>query len=153
MNACLKVQKQLSDAASDNLHSAGTLHYQRTGIGYEFSSNAWHQNKVGSRVMHNAATKSFAVVCLVLVGLVPLSLIRSVLSERRMRHQEATENITSTWGNSQTKAGPVLMIPYYRNVKVWKEQPGAGRTERIEANERVLARAYFPPGELSATGT
>lgn len=102
--------------------------------------------------VNNAATKLIVITCLVLLGLVPLSLIRSVLSERRMRHREAIENITSTWGNAQTIAGPVLVVPYYHQVKVWKEQSVAGQTERIETSERVLGQAYFLPEDLAVEG-
>lgn len=104
------------------------------------------------RQRNNAAMKLIVIACLVLVGLVPLSLIRSVLSERKMRHREAIENITSTWGKAQTVAGPILVVPYYRQVKVWKEQSVAGRTERVETTERVLGRAYFLPEDLEVEG-
>jgi|YNPNPStandDraft_1061719.scaffolds.fasta_scaffold32711_2 inner membrane protein len=110
------------------------------------------ETPLARRQRNNAAMKLIVIAGLVLVGLVPLSLIRSVLLERKMRHREAIENITSTWGNAQTIAGPVLVIPYYRQVKVWKEQSVAGRTERVETTERVLGRAYFLPDEIVIEG-
>jgi len=69
-----------------------------------------------------------------------------------MRHQEAIENITSTWGHSQTIAGPVLVVPYYRYVKVWKQPTSGNRTAEVETTEKVLARAYFLPEDLAVTG-
>ena len=101
-----------------------------------------------SRVLFKMA----AIGCLILLGLVPLTLIRGVLSERRARHREAIANITSTWGNPQVIAGPVLMVPYQRHVKAWKEQIVDGRSERHEVTETVVARAHFLPIDLSVTG-
>jgi len=92
------------------------------------------------------------IACLVLLGLIPLVLIRGVLAERRMRHHEAIANITSTWGNPQVIAGPLLVVPYQRRVKTWKDQMVNGRLERIELTETVVARAHFLPTALSITG-
>lgn len=107
------------------------------------SSERWHLTP---------GVKLLVISSLVLLGLVPLFLIRDLLSERRVRHQEAIQNITSTWGRSQTVAGPVLVVPYYRYTKVWKEVPAAGKTERLETVEKELARACFLPEELTVTG-
>ena len=96
--------------------------------------------------------KMVAIACLILLGLVPLTLIRGVLSERRARHREAIANITSTWGNPQVIAGPVLVVPYQRHVKAWKDQVVDGRSERFEVTETVVARAHFLPADLSITG-
>lgn len=96
--------------------------------------------------------KLLAIAFLVLLGLIPLSLIRGVLAERRMRHQEAIANITSTWGNPQVLAGPLLVVPYQRQVKTWKDQMVNGRLERIELMETVVAHAHFLPAELTVSG-
>ncbi|MBN2508434.1 MAG: cell envelope integrity protein CreD [Verrucomicrobia bacterium] len=96
--------------------------------------------------------KMITIGCLVLLGLIPLALIRGVLSERRQRHAEAMGNITSTWGNPQVIAGPWLVVPYQRQVKGWTEQMVNGRMERIETSKTVVARANFLPAELSIAG-
>ena len=96
--------------------------------------------------------KLLAIGCLVLLGLIPLALIRGVLAERRTRHHEAIANINSTWGNPQVIAGPRLVVPYQRQVRTWKDQMVNGRLERIEQTETVVARAHFLPTELSVTG-
>lgn len=101
---------------------------------------------------NRTTVKMLAVACLVLLGLIPLALIRGVLAERRARHHEAVANITSTWGNPQVIAGPMLVVPYQRRVKTWKDQTVNGRVERIELTETVVARAHFLPAELSVTG-
>ncbi|MCX8107709.1 MAG: cell envelope integrity protein CreD, partial [Verrucomicrobiae bacterium] len=106
----------------------------------------------GGEFQTGVAMKLVIVGCLVLLGLVPLTMIRSVLGERQMRHREAMENITSTWGSSQTIAGPILVIPYYRNVKVWKERQPGNQKDPIDPPEKTIARAYFLPEELMIGG-
>ncbi|MBE7501625.1 MAG: cell envelope integrity protein CreD [Verrucomicrobiales bacterium] len=101
---------------------------------------------------HRTVYKLLTVATLVLLGLVPLSLIRGVLVERRQRHQEALDNITTTWGNPQVIAGPILVVPYQRHVKTWKEQIVNGRSERFETTDTLVARAHFLPAELDITG-
>lgn len=111
----------------------------------EFAAHRpWHQ-RTGAKLV--------VIAFLVLLGLIPLNLIRGVLGERRGRHQEAIANITSTWGNPQVIAGPLLVVPYQRQVKTWKDQMVNGRLERIELIETVVAHAHFLPTELSVEGT
>jgi inner membrane protein len=101
---------------------------------------------------HRTLLKLLTVATLVLLGLIPLSLIRGILVERRVRHQEALDNITATWGNPQVIAGPLLVVPYQRHVRTWKEQIVNGRPERFEATDTVVARACFLPAQLEITG-
>jgi len=92
------------------------------------------------------------VAGLVLALLIPLHMIRAVLSERLERRDSAIEEITSTWGDNQVVAGPVLVVPYRYTFKTWKEQVVAGRTERVEVVETAVARAYFLPKAFEAVG-
>lgn len=100
----------------------------------------------------NFALKMGVIAALVLCGLIPLTLIRGVLSERRQRHSEAVENITSTWGQSQVFAGPVLVVPFKRHVSSWQDQTVNGRLERVEVAETVVEYAHFLPEELNVAG-
>lgn len=101
---------------------------------------------------HRTVLKMLTIGSLVLLGLIPLTLIRGVLRERRARHDEAVANITSTWGGSQRIAGPMLIVPYKRQVKTWKDQMLNGRLERVELTETLVARAHFLPAELAVRG-
>jgi inner membrane protein len=92
------------------------------------------------------------IAALTLLLLVPLTMIRSVLSERLERRQEALANITATWGGAQLVSGPVLIIPYKYRTKAWKEQVVNGRVERAEATETRTAQACFLPERLQVTG-
>ncbi|MBI3851085.1 MAG: cell envelope integrity protein CreD [Verrucomicrobia bacterium] len=97
--------------------------------------------------------KLAGVAVLILLLLIPLSMVRSVLHERLGRRNEAVADITSSWGRDQKLVGPVLIVPYRHPVKSWKEQPtGAGKIERLEVVDMVVANAYFLPTNLTITG-
>lgn len=110
------------------------------------------QEVSGLRVYRNAGMKLIVIVCLVLLALVPLALIRDLLSERQMRHDEAIGNITSTWGGPQTIVGPILVVPYHRNIGVWRDPQGGGQAQQGEPTEKALAHAYFLPEALAVNG-
>ncbi|MHC1763453.1 MAG: cell envelope integrity protein CreD [Verrucomicrobiia bacterium] len=97
--------------------------------------------------------KIAGVAVLILLLLVPLQMVRSVLRERLSRRNEAVASITSSWGRDQKLIGPVLVVPYQRAVKSWKERPNAtGAIERFEAVDLIQATAYFLPTNLVVAG-
>lgn len=57
------------------------------------------------------------VSAITLFLLFPLSLVGDLVYDRAHLYMDATENITSSWGKTQTISGPALIIPY----KVWKD--------------------------------
>ncbi len=96
--------------------------------------------------------KMAVIAILVLLLMIPMVLISSVLSERLQRRDSAIREITGTWGDAQTIAGPMLVVPYRYSVKTSKEQAVKGRTERVEAVETAVAHAYFLPASLKVSG-
>jgi inner membrane protein len=94
--------------------------------------------------------KMAGVTLLILLLLIPLGMIRSVLSERWDRRNRAVEEITSSWGREQSIIGPVLIVPYRYAFKSWKERPAAdGRIEKVEVVETAVANACFLPAKLA----
>jgi len=89
--------------------------------------------------------KILGVVLLVLLLLIPLSMIKGVLTERMLRRNEAVGQITSTWGKEQVIVGPVLIIPYKNYYTVFKEEIINGKMEKREVKESRTANAYFLP--------
>jgi inner membrane protein len=85
--------------------------------------------------------------------LVPLGQIESVLQERLTRRRQAVDEITQSWGQMQTVVGPVLMIPYRYQEKVWKDRTTNGRVEPVEVLETRTDRAYFLPDQLAVGAT
>ncbi len=96
--------------------------------------------------------KMAGILILALLLLIPLALIRSLISERQARRDEAVMDITSTWGHQQVVVGPVLIVPYEYKTKSWKEEVVNGKRERVEVLETLAANAFFLPSELSVAG-
>ena len=65
-----------------------------------------------SRLPQSASVKVFIIGFLTLVLLIPLSMIKSVIYEREQMGYTAKLDIQRSWGNAQTVAGPVLVVPY-----------------------------------------
>lgn len=67
------------------------------------------------------------LVALGLLLLIPLSMVRGLVSERQSRSQEVHREIASKWGESQTIAPPILSVPWTRtttqkNGKILREE-------------------------------
>ncbi|SCY57130.1 cell envelope integrity protein CreD [Desulfoluna spongiiphila] len=56
--------------------------------------------------------KTGIIAVLVVVMFVPLTAIKSLVTERRTRGMEAAREVSKTWGGEQTVTGPVLTIPF-----------------------------------------
>lgn len=56
--------------------------------------------------------KAFIIIFLVIVLLIPTAMVSGLISERHERQSEVTEQISKSWGKSQTVTGPVIAIPY-----------------------------------------
>jgi inner membrane protein len=56
------------------------------------------------------------LVALGLLLLIPLSMVRGLVSERQSRSQEVHREIASKWGESQTIAPPILSVPWTRTT-------------------------------------
>lgn len=70
--------------------------------------------------------RPFVKVCtialLALFMLIPLGMIRSRVSGRASRHNEAVDEITRNWGGPQTFSGPWISYSYLREVGKEKEK-------------------------------
>lgn len=60
--------------------------------------------------------KILFIALLGLVLLIPLVMISNLVNERSRRKQEVGREITSKWGQSQEVSGPVLVIPYEKEI-------------------------------------
>lgn len=107
-------------------------------------------SEAGSFFGRAAPVLKLAVIgALALVLLIPLAMIRGVMSERRERKAEAIAEITRSWGAQQTILGPVLVVPYTYDVVEMLNQRVDGRTERVESRRVETARLYILPAQLT----
>ncbi len=92
--------------------------------------------------------KTLLVAGLVLVLMLPVAMIRDLVSERQARHNEALAGIAEGWGKRQVVAGPYVAIPYSRHWTVVKRETVDGRLRetRNEYSESQVLR--YPAARL-----
>jgi inner membrane protein len=64
--------------------------------------------------------KMLFIALIIIVLLIPLFLIRAVITERQDRRDDAVYEVSEKWGGIQTVTGPIIAIPYtvyYRDDK------------------------------------
>ncbi len=64
------------------------------------------------RAQQSVSGKVLFIAALVLLLLIPMSMIKGVISERAHLLRAARANIAGAWGNAQTIGGPILVMPY-----------------------------------------
>ncbi|MEM9300585.1 MAG: cell envelope integrity protein CreD [Pseudomonadota bacterium] len=89
-----------------------------------------------------------ALLCLLLM--IPLTLIRGMISERASYRAEAEASIAASWTSAQAIHGPVLVQPYRARVAVTTRDPeGRLRT----STQEQLRHAYRPVDDLAIDGS
>lgn len=75
-----------------------------------------HKQNFVSR--HTTALKVLIIGVLTLLLLIPLSMIRSLIYERLDTKRNAELEITSKWSGEQIITGPIIIIPYFQEIKL-----------------------------------
>ena len=60
----------------------------------------------------STSVKLFVIALLILILLIPMSMIRGVINERKSIGAAAQRDIMNAWGKDQVVSGPILMLPY-----------------------------------------
>lgn len=102
-------------------------------------ANLWIKNSITIRLI--------TIGILILVLLIPVSMIKDLIHEREYRQQDAINEVSSKWGNSQTITGLVLTIPYYTYTKVYDSQDKE-KYKLVQTREY----AHFLPEDLNIAG-
>jgi inner membrane protein len=93
--------------------------------------------------MRNSLTfKLFTIGFLILILLIPIAMIQSIINERKNLRDNATQEISSKWGDDQVIGGPIISIPYRETVK-----NNDDKTEKTE-----VRYAHFLPEKLGIVG-
>lgn len=101
--------------------------------------NNWLKGSVTIRLL--------TIGVLILVLLIPVSMVESLISERKARQAEAIVEVSSKWGQEQTITGLVLTVPYKTFSKVY-EGDQSDKYKWVESTEY----AHFLPEELHIEG-
>ncbi|MEC9465933.1 MAG: cell envelope integrity protein CreD [Myxococcota bacterium] len=81
---------------------------------------------------------------IILLLQIPIGLLHGVIFERQQSRDEAVEDVTSKWGESQSLIGPVLVVPFKRMLKERREND---KTVLVEATDHAI----FLPETLTVT--
>jgi inner membrane protein len=66
----------------------------------------------------SVTTKAVLIGIIVLLLLIPLSMLRSVVSERSALREQAYQRVAEGWGGDLTFGGPIIIVPTERSVIV-----------------------------------
>ena len=76
---------------------------------------------------HSLGLKLGAIVLLVILLLVGLLWIGSIVTERQMRRDDVVKDIAQSSSLAQRVEGPILVVPYEKTVREWREDPATGK--------------------------
>jgi inner membrane protein len=85
--------------------------------------------------------KMVLIGLLMLALLIPLFMVRGLISERQLRHDLTANEVANSWGMEQTLGGPVLRVPYLLRGKDENGKP-----------QVWTVHAIFLPEDLTITG-
>jgi len=92
------------------------------------------------------------LLLLVIILLIPLTLIKDLVKERKARRDVAVASIARTWGSPQRIVGPVLVIPYRYTVPPKPFVNTKGET-RMTPMERRIGSIHVLPESVRLAAT
>ncbi len=101
------------------------------------------QNKFGNWMQTSTTAKMLVIGVLIIVLLIPLSYIKSLITERANRQDSVINEISDKWGKEVLLYGPILKIPY----KTYTEKiitTNSGASKRVEKTEHINYAFFFP---------
>ena len=91
--------------------------------------------------------KMIMVGLLCLFLLIPLELVKGLISERSQRKREMTQEVNTLWGSNIKFYGPILSVPYY-DYKSYNVEDAKTHNVTIQT-KKVIKTAYFFPETLN----
>lgn len=103
--------------------------------------------RLNNWIKQSITIRLITIGVLILLLLVPISMIESLITEREYRKKDATQEVSSIWGEEQTIEGPVLTVPYKTYTKVYEGE----KTDKFKLVESIQY-AHFLPEKLNING-
>ncbi|MES2674121.1 MAG: cell envelope integrity protein CreD [Pseudomonadota bacterium] len=94
--------------------------------------------------------KLSAIALLMLLLMIPISMINGVINDRKQLHENVIEEIARSSSYSQRLVGPVLVVPYVKNIKEWKID--AETKVRYQEDIKLNGQLYFLPEAFVVDG-
>lgn len=102
-----------------------------------------------SRLKGSVIVKMIVIGALILALLIPLAMVRSLVSEREARFRQAASEVSATWGLEQALGGPLLMVPFQVHGKDEKGKPVTWRETAFFLPETLNIRGQVAPERRS----
>jgi inner membrane protein len=80
---------------------------------------------VGSNIKNSVIFKIIFIGVITIVLLIPISMIKKLVTEREARRDSAIFEVSDKWGRTQIITGPVLSVPFYI---YWKDEKNIPRS-------------------------
>ncbi|NQV02918.1 MAG: cell envelope integrity protein CreD [Bacteroidia bacterium] len=93
-----------------------------------------------TRLASSITVKAITIGILLLLLLIPMEMIKNLITERELMRVQVVNEVNSKWGNAQTICGPVLSVPFFETLK------------QKEDDVRIRKLAHFLPDSLSVDG-
>lgn len=95
--------------------------------------------------------KIIIIACLAILLMIPLVMIRSIVSERMLLRDGVVKEIASSSANSQRIIGPVIIVPYTK-ISYVPIQGGGDKDNRIVKEVVSSGKLYFLPEVFTLNG-
>ncbi|MEQ9310789.1 MAG: cell envelope integrity protein CreD [Balneolaceae bacterium] len=92
-------------------------------------------------IRRSVTIKLFSIFILMLLLLIPMSFVRSLIDERDAMRESAINEVTDKWAKEQHIYGPVLTIPFIKQVL------SEGEVKEVRTEAHIL------PSKISVNGT
>ena len=111
-------------------------------------SNQEKYTRQGFMQRNALSVKIILIGVLILILLIPLAMIRGLISERSETASEATTEVQNKWSSSQLVTGPFISIPCYENYEETYYENGATKI----SVKKVKNYIHILPELLDITG-
>src|SRR5882757_3801300 len=120
--------------------SPPSCHFSPTAAPYPAVTLPHSKPKRENVMKSSLGLKLGAIGLLSIVLLVGLLWIGSIVRERQMRRDAVVQEIADSSSGAQRLEGPILVVPYEKTVKEWKEDAGSGNrhTEERQIHGQML---------------
>lgn len=129
-------------------------------------SNNNQITRFGQWLNESLTVKLVAIFFLTLALLIPSSLISDLVRERQYRQSEVTAEVSASWSGPQFIAGPVLMLPYMKEMRILRQGTELTETQihylyllpelvqiQMDTDTRLLSRGIFDVAVYESNAT
>lgn len=102
-------------------------------------SNNNQVTRFGQWLNESLTVKLVVIFFVTIALLIPGSLVSDLVRERQYRQVEVVNEVSQSWSGAQTLSGPILMLPYNKQVRVLRNG--------VEQSEEQLHYIYLLPEE------